>query len=347
MIKISVAMATYNGSKYLKEQLDSLASQDYLPFELVVCDDNSSDDTVAILKDFSRRAPFPVFIHKNSSNIGPIANFFQAISLCSGDWISFCDQDDVWLKHKIQDVAIAVYSNPSCICIFQYASLTNSSLNRYSANYRFPRSNLCGIIRSNTLPLFFEWHGFLTSFNRSIISLLIRDKLPLNIYRSYGNQSHDQWVSFVSRILGNCVFLPRISAYYRRHSSAVTGLYSNLNTKQSSLHERKAYLKRLCLCAASCYRYCLHAASICHGTELEQLFCNAALHYSTYKNAISIKYCILTSKSLLYTVLALLQLSYYELRAIILKYPSSSFSMPRYLVFAIRRFAYPKFPTGY
>lgn len=156
MIKVSVAMATYNGSKYLNQQLDSLASQDYLPFELVVCDDNSSDDTIAILTHFARRAPFPVFIHKNSSNIGPIANFFKAISYCSGDWISFCDQDDVWLKHKIHDVVIAVQSNPNCICVFQYASLTNASLSHYTVNHRFPRFNRSGIACSNTLPLFFE-----------------------------------------------------------------------------------------------------------------------------------------------------------------------------------------------
>lgn len=84
-----------------------------------------------------------------------------------------------------------------------------------------------------------------------------------------------------------------------------------------------------------------------HGTELEQLFRNAALHYCSHKNVLSIKYSILNSKSLLATVRALFHLFFYEMRAILLKYPSSTFSMPSYLVITIRRFTYPKLRTGY
>jgi glycosyltransferase involved in cell wall biosynthesis len=340
MIQVSVAMTTYNGSTFLMQQLDSIASQDYLPCELVVCDDNSSDDTFVILTDFSRRAPFPVLIHRNSSNIGPIANFFKVMSLCSGDWISFCDQDDVWLKHKIHDVVDTVRKNPSCYCVFQYATLTTSSLTRYSVDYRFPRSNLYGTVCSNSLPLFFEWHGFLTSFNRSILSFLIPGQLPLNIYSSYGNQSHDQWVSFISRILGNCIFLPRTSAYYRRHSSAVTGLYANTPARQASLHDKLVYLKRHILCAASCRRYCLLVASLSSSLETEKLFRKAATHYSSYKKSLSIKYSILASKCLFSSIRSLFLLSYFEMRSILLNYPSSSFSMPKYLAFAIQRYAF-------
>lgn len=98
---ISVAMCTYNGAAYLPAQLESLAAQMRLPDELVVCDDDSSDQTVDLLKMFASSAPFPVRLYTNDSNLGPTKNFEKAIRLCTGDVIALCDQDDVWLSQKL------------------------------------------------------------------------------------------------------------------------------------------------------------------------------------------------------------------------------------------------------
>src|SRR5690348_8403095 len=95
-LSISVAMATYNGARYIREQLDDLAAQTRLPAEVVVCDDESSDGTVAILEHFAASAPFPVHIHRNSERLGYRANFMKCASLCSSDLVAFCDQDDRW-----------------------------------------------------------------------------------------------------------------------------------------------------------------------------------------------------------------------------------------------------------
>lgn len=100
-MKTSIAMATYNGAKYLQEQLDSFTIQTLHPDELVVCDDCSTDATLSILENFRMQAPFVVKIYCNEKNLGFIKNFEKALSLCTGEIIFLSDQDDVWHSEKI------------------------------------------------------------------------------------------------------------------------------------------------------------------------------------------------------------------------------------------------------
>jgi glycosyltransferase involved in cell wall biosynthesis len=98
---VSVALGTYNGERFLQEQLDSLAGQRVRPVELVACDDDSSDETMEILERFAENAPFPVRIFRNESNVGFTANLIGAAERCQGPLIAFCDQDDVWHHEKL------------------------------------------------------------------------------------------------------------------------------------------------------------------------------------------------------------------------------------------------------
>ena len=100
--KISIALATYNGAKYLRELLNSLAKQTYLPTELVISDDNSSDDTIEIIQHFAKTAPFKVHMIENSHQLGVIQNFATAFKGTSGDLIAYCDQDDIWAPDKLE-----------------------------------------------------------------------------------------------------------------------------------------------------------------------------------------------------------------------------------------------------
>lgn len=324
-------MATYNGANYLLQQLESLAEQTYPPFELVICDDNSSDNTLEILSKFSQQSPFPVVIQKNEHNIGPIANFFRALSLCKGDWISFCDQDDIWLKHKLLNAVSAIRKSPQVVCILQYATIVDSNLNPYSSNARFPRLDLSGTKIPNSLPIFFEWHGFLTTFKKSILSYLYYQILPLNIHTSYGNQSHDQWVSFISRIIGNVEILPEISAYYRRHPAAVTGSYTAEQPRRPRIDGKSLRLRRLTLCSASYRRYCIHSASKSLCLEHRALFLTASRHYYSYERIAALKYFLLTYHCSYRLVQALLMLLYFETSSFLLGYPSASFSAHKYI----------------
>src|ERR671927_271278 len=100
--KFSVAMCTYNGARFVREQLASIAAQTRPPDELVVCDDCSTDATLECIREFARTAPFPVRVVENEKNAGSTKNFERAVELCEGDFIALADQDDVWLPEKLQ-----------------------------------------------------------------------------------------------------------------------------------------------------------------------------------------------------------------------------------------------------
>lgn len=100
-MNISVAMCTYNGSQYLRDQLSSIIRQVRPPDEIIICDDGSRDNTLDILASFAHNAPFVVKIYCTETTLGTTKNFEKAISLCSGDVIVLSDQDDVWRTQKL------------------------------------------------------------------------------------------------------------------------------------------------------------------------------------------------------------------------------------------------------
>lgn len=99
---ISVAMTTYNGQLYIREQLDSILNQSLPVDEVIICDDGSTDGTVEILKEYEEKFPDRIRLFENDSNLGYRLNFKKAMSLCKGDYIFLCDQDDVWKKKKVE-----------------------------------------------------------------------------------------------------------------------------------------------------------------------------------------------------------------------------------------------------
>ena len=100
-MKISIAMTTFNGEKYLQEQLDSFVVQTRRPDELIIFDDCSTDETLAIALNFAEGSPFAVKVFSNDRNLGYSQNFSRALKLCSGDYVFLSDQDDVWHPEKI------------------------------------------------------------------------------------------------------------------------------------------------------------------------------------------------------------------------------------------------------
>jgi hypothetical protein len=126
-LSISVAMGTCNGNRFLQEQLTSIANQEILPKELVVCDDVSTDDTIQIISEFARTASFEVRFIQNGSRLGIAKNFEKAISLCSGDIIALADQDDVWNPRKLARVVQEFDRNPEFGGLFSDAELIDAS----------------------------------------------------------------------------------------------------------------------------------------------------------------------------------------------------------------------------
>ena len=106
-MKISVVMATYNGEKYITEQLDTIRNQTRKIDELVVCDDRSKDNTVSVVKAYIKEHNLEDAwaIHVNERNLGYANNFHRATLMATGDLIFFSDQDDLWREDKIEIMA--------------------------------------------------------------------------------------------------------------------------------------------------------------------------------------------------------------------------------------------------
>jgi glycosyltransferase involved in cell wall biosynthesis len=120
-LRVSVALCTYNGERFLPEQLASIAAQECPPEELVVCDDGSQDRTCEIVGEFARRAPFEVRFTVNESRLGVASNFSRAMGLCRGEWIALADQDDVWTPHKLRRFGETLAANPAVRLLFSDA----------------------------------------------------------------------------------------------------------------------------------------------------------------------------------------------------------------------------------
>ena len=124
---ISVALCTYNGERYIEEQLSSILNQSKKVDEIVVCDDGSTDRTVDILKrisDSNKDVDIRIFV--NERNIGVCANFYKAVSLCKGDIIFLSDQDDVWKPEKVETILNWFARNPNRSVVFTDADLIDA-----------------------------------------------------------------------------------------------------------------------------------------------------------------------------------------------------------------------------
>ena len=215
---ISVAMTTYNGQAHLEAQLDSIARQTHPPAELVVCDDVSTDGTIALLKAFARRAPFPVHIHPNPSQLGILENFYHAFSLCSRPFIAYCDQDDVWTPDKLAKCHAAL-QQPGVVLVSHCSRLTDSSLRPLGISqpdglepgrYPFPH-----------FPLRYWGFGHQMVFSRQLLPLMNRlhstvpaDAVPiLNL---------DEIIPIAAGMVGDTVFISEPLIDFRRHNRATT-----------------------------------------------------------------------------------------------------------------------------
>ncbi len=120
---ISIAIATYNGSLYLEEQLNSILMQKQSAHEIVVCDDGSTDATWSILSTYADKNPHIFKIFKNERQLGVIKNFEKAINLCSGDLIFLADQDDIWFDHKTQEISAYFKKHQQAEAVFHNLAL--------------------------------------------------------------------------------------------------------------------------------------------------------------------------------------------------------------------------------
>lgn len=205
-------MATYNGAKYVVEQLESFASQTRLPNELIVSDDGSSDDTVALIESFRDRAPFKVRILHNPVRSGHAQNFANALSHCTGDLICISDQDDVWKNNKLEWVEDVAKRRPHIECFLNDATLTDARLNPTDLTKR-------GQLRNQNQPD----HEFVLGCCLTIRSNILPFVLPI----PNAVHAHDMWILSIYDLFGKVHRSNRILQYYRRHDDNVSKIETN------------------------------------------------------------------------------------------------------------------------
>lgn len=202
MKKISVAMATYNGEKYIKEQIESILACLGNEDELIISDDESTDSTLDIIKSFNDKR-----IHLiNGPKKGIKQNFANAIENTSGEYIFLADQDDIWNENKVKDV-VKCFEKEKCTLVVHDAEIVDEKLNVIKDSYYKYRNSGKGIIKNiykNT------YIGCCMAFSKEIKKYIL--PIPNDI------EMHDQWIGVLNDKYGKTYFLEEKLIKYRRHS---------------------------------------------------------------------------------------------------------------------------------
>jgi glycosyltransferase involved in cell wall biosynthesis len=216
---VSVAMATYNGARYLEQQLESIASQRLRPAELVVHDDGSTDETLDVLTAFASECPFPVHVRVCETSGGFADAFLHAATLCTGEFVAFCDQDDVWLPGKLTAVVAALRA-PDVVLAVHPCSVVDDDLR--PVGRAFPKI-APGVSPPLSTDPWLPVPGMAMTFDRSLIDGVDWHRRPPSHDLPGRPVRHDEWVYALARSVGSVAFLPQPLVLYRQHVKNVTG----------------------------------------------------------------------------------------------------------------------------
>jgi glycosyltransferase involved in cell wall biosynthesis len=213
-------MCTYNGSRYLGEQLQSIAAQDHLPSEVIVCDDGSTDDTVRRLTEFASQAPFPVRAEVNKARLGPAKNFEKAIGRCQGDIIVLADQDDIWKPNKLKRLVETFENHPNAMYAFSDAEMIGDGAAALGDTLWHAvglRDKLEEFSGSRQLEILLKRNyitGAALAFRASFRNIV----LPIPT-----GWIHDYWIVLLGSAFSYGVPVPECLLMYRRHANQVFG----------------------------------------------------------------------------------------------------------------------------
>lgn len=221
---VSVALCTYNGANFLSEQLASITAQTRPVNELVICDDNSTDDTQRIVTDFAKTAPFPVVFQRNKTNLGSTKNFENAVRLCQGDIIIFSDQDDRWRSDRVDKTLNFFERNPAMEGLFSNARVMDDDSQ--------PTNRTIWDKVQFTETLRKKWRAgqaheilydgyVVTGASMAIRRHVLPFVLPFPT--GFEKLIHDGWVALVLAVRGTIDFLEDELIWYRQHTAQQVG----------------------------------------------------------------------------------------------------------------------------
>lgn len=206
---ISIAMATYNGEKYIKEQIDSILKQINKNDEIIISDDGSTDKTIEIIKKYKDKRIKII----NGPQKGVKQNFANSISNCHGKYIFLADQDDIWMPNKVESV-LKVFEEKKCMCIVHDCFVFNSENKEqiYDSFFKFRKSG-AGIFKNILKNTYI---GCCMAIDGRLKKYIL--PIPNSI------EMHDQWIGIIGEKKGKSIFIKDKLLQYRRHSNNVTSM---------------------------------------------------------------------------------------------------------------------------
>ena len=208
-IRISVAMATYNGEKYIEKQLVSILNNICENDEIIISDDGSTDSTLEIIKKLNKGN---IKVIKGPKK-GVMKNFENAIKNCRGEFIFLSDQDDIWAAGKVENV-LKLFEKGVTAVVHDVSYINEKDEIMYKSFFekRRVRSGLVNNLIKNS------YLGNAMCFRGDLKEKVI----PIPVDKRMSDQWHDQWIGLVCEAYGKVVFDKQVLGYYRRHSSNVS-----------------------------------------------------------------------------------------------------------------------------
>ena len=211
---VSVALCTYNGERFLQEQLDSIAMQTWTPDEVVVGDDGSSDSTLSILERWKQNVPFPVRIERNERNLGFAKNFESTLSRCTGDIVFLCDQDDVWLPNRVERMTDALEQDAAVGIVICGVDLIDQDGNPMSDE----ASRLYRMSYPDDTSVYYLEYS-LKHPSRAGCMMAVRRSVLEKVYPLPDGWSHDVWLFSMAPMYCEIQTIPDVLMHFRRHGN--------------------------------------------------------------------------------------------------------------------------------
>ena len=235
MKAITVLLSSYNGAKYLQDQIDSILGQRNVEVNLVVRDDGSSDGTLEVLQQYERYKSFRLIA---GANVGPAVSFMNMVytpSFCT-DYYAFADQDDIWMEDKLWMATEALEGEKDRLLYTSNQTVVDENGNEAGLRYDFvPPTDILNIIDKNYLP------GCTMVFKKSLADCLASKKPSESLLRT---RMHDTWVAAIAACKGTVYYDKNSYIYYRQHGHNVVGAYETpviIRIKQKICVENRNY----------------------------------------------------------------------------------------------------------
>lgn len=214
-MRLSVALCSHNGERFLAEQLDSIRRQTRPPDEVIIRDDASSDGTVNLIRRFAAEAPFPVRIEANTAPVGSTENFAGAIAACSGDVIVLADQDDVWRHDKLRRLEAVLQADPAAGFAFSDAEVVDDRLG--PLGYTLWGAIGFGRREQDRFPRGGAFEALLRRYRVAGATMAFRAAHRDLILPIPSGWVHDAWIALIIAAVAPCVLIPEPLIRYRQH----------------------------------------------------------------------------------------------------------------------------------